>query len=612
MLRKAAPLLLSLLLIAVYYWLFSRFFPNASGRLGHDYALFLPYLLDGYFWYTTNGVDAVPWFTPSFCGGLPRFANQYLYYSVPQFLSFVTDPLSAIRFTLVIFAALGFSGFYAVLRGAFRSSVAAALFGATLFLFNGFFAHRMIVGHLSFHGFMLTPWIAFFLFRPIPSTSSSTGASRWRLAFDVVMAAVLTAYIAVSSVAHLPLPMAMTLLVIGSTLVLTDPPTGWLRVATVKAGSALVLATALSAAKLAAAAALVQHFPRDFYPLPGFASALELVRVLGVSLFWTPAGLPARGLLANTPWDMGRHEFEYGVTVIPLLILLTGMIGSIGSVGSTVRRLRPVEWAALIVASLLLLVPLALNLYTPAWNAILKRIPFIKNSSQNLRFFSVYIPVVILFSALILDRSRLLSRLRGPIVAASIVGVVAINVSSNRAHYHREQYDPSPVLRTYARTRAGDWSPEISAIAATVDRSGRPLLRFDRNNAVTAGYSQLFCYETVFGYRLERFPRKTLRPGSPLDARDGHLNLKNPACYVFPAENACEPGDHFTVDQQREAVAFLRFRPFSFEMSGTQRLANRISGGAAAATLLALLVLPVLARTRSHGSAKNANPGPAG
>jgi hypothetical protein len=32
-----------------------------------------------------------------------------------------------------------------------------------LFLFNGFYAYRIIIGHLTFHPIMLVPWLAFVL-----------------------------------------------------------------------------------------------------------------------------------------------------------------------------------------------------------------------------------------------------------------------------------------------------------------------------------------------------------------------------------------------------------------------------------------------------------------
>ena len=111
------------LLLGLHYLIFSQFLPNRVGGLGNDYGMFLPALLDGYFWYEANGLLTVPWFTASFCGGLPKFPNpQALYFSVPQFLVFVVDPLQGVRLTLLLFGFVGLAGTYALLRRAFAVS----------------------------------------------------------------------------------------------------------------------------------------------------------------------------------------------------------------------------------------------------------------------------------------------------------------------------------------------------------------------------------------------------------------------------------------------------------------------------------------------------------
>jgi hypothetical protein len=95
-----------------------------------------------------------------------------------------------------------------------------------------------------------------------------------------------------------------------------------------------------------------------------------------------------------------------------------------------------------------------------------------------------------------------------------------------------------------------------------------------RNDVLVQGGSQLLCYEPLFGYALEKFPIRTLHPGSILAVHEGYLNLKNPACYVYPLENACEPGEHFFVDQQEVAKAFSAYKPLPFRLPAWQKAAN--------------------------------------
>lgn len=104
--RKYA-ILLSCLIIISFYLIFVRFFPNNNGRLGSDFSIGFPNLLDGVFWYHNNGLFKAPWFTPSWGGGLPKFPNpQSMYYSVPQFLCFITNPLISVKLTLLLFGCL--------------------------------------------------------------------------------------------------------------------------------------------------------------------------------------------------------------------------------------------------------------------------------------------------------------------------------------------------------------------------------------------------------------------------------------------------------------------------------------------------------------------------
>src|SRR5262245_58418926 len=107
--NKKLLFIISFLIIVTFWFTFKKFFPTPYGRLGQDYFLFMPKLLDGAFWYKTNGLFAVPWFTPSFGGGLPAFPDpQSMYYSVPQFLSFFISPFTAVKLTFILFGVIGF------------------------------------------------------------------------------------------------------------------------------------------------------------------------------------------------------------------------------------------------------------------------------------------------------------------------------------------------------------------------------------------------------------------------------------------------------------------------------------------------------------------------
>jgi hypothetical protein len=269
------------------------------------------------------------------------------------------------------------------------------------------------------------------------------------------------------------------------------------------------------------------------------------------------------------------------------------------------RALRALDvswrrWAYAGVAALLLAAPLALNYYSPAWHATLKRVPILQNSVTLIRWLSVYIPSVVLLAAIAMERTAWLRRWRWPVACAGIAMVIGVNAATEREFYHRQGYDPRTILEGYRRVRAGEWTPAITQIGVYRDQQGREALPLGRNDLLAAGASQLLCYETLFGFRMETFPRKSLHAGPAIEVSDGMLNLKNPACYVFPRENACAPGDHFRAAQAEDARALLEYRPLAFVAPVRQRIANLVSLGTLSLTALWLALYVVRRCYRSR------------
>ena len=62
-----------------------------------------------------------------------------------------------------------------------------------------------------------------------------------------------------------------------------------------------------------------------------------------------------------------------------------------------------------------------------------------------------------------------------------------------------------------------------------------------------------------------------------LPISDGRFNMKNPACYVFPSENNCIPGDHFRADQKEELLSFISYKGYLFSKPKTQHISNWLS-----------------------------------
>jgi len=559
------------LLVAVHWHLWGRFLPTPAGRMGPDYTYYLPLLLNGLYWFQANGPFAVPWFTPAFCGGLPMYPNpESVYYSLPQVLTLVVDPVTAVQATFVAFAAVGFAGAYLLVRRCFGVAAPASLFVAAVWLFNGAYGARMAIGHMPWHSLALTPLIAYFLLRPAPA---SGGRLHWWV--GATAAGLLISYMFQSGNIHGVVPMALAVLVVG----LIDALRGGSAVRfaagfTVSVG----VAVATSAAKLASALAFLASAPRAGYPLPGAASVTDLAAIAFGSLFVAPAHKLAQTALVNSQWFLDRHEFEIGVTIAPALAIAAGAAAVLWSWRKrppSVDRRRLALSAAIL---LLLAVPMAVNLYAPEWHAVLKRIPIVRNSSNLIRWFLAYAPVIALAAGLAIERLGAgRGRVAAGLAAAGIALVVAINLATDYGYYRTQPYDPGAVVAAYHQAKQTGKAPPISEITAFVDQRGMLAAPVGRNDSLTEGRSQLLCYAAIFGYKLEWLPWPNLRPGLTFDRRDGRLNLFDPSCFVFPEANACRPGDRFPVERSKDAALFATYKPYPFRITGAQQAANALN-----------------------------------
>jgi hypothetical protein len=559
-----------------FVWTIARFFPNPAGRLGYDYGLFLPWLLAGVFWHTVNGSLAPPAFVPSFCGGIPFLFNpQSLYYSLPQWLVFWVQPVRGLLISWVAFGLGGGIGMYALLRRVFLVSVPAALLGAVIFLLNGFYTTRMIIGHATYHGTMLLPVIALTMFPP------RSGISLPALAVRCVLTGLLLAYLFYSGGTNTILPMMLALAILA---LIVGHAGRWHRDMAVIAGAACVLCLALCAYKLLPALAFAANVVRPI-ALRMSGNLLALIGGAAVSLF-VPQVLshldPARLIV-------DRVELEYGVGLVPLLVLAAAawlMFRRGRFWHGTGRRQRLI----LLGIAALLTIPILVNFDGLGLRWLLLHLPVVRSMSVMLRFWFAYIPVLCVLTAAAFDRLIGMPSGRAWWSAAAIVLTLGQSAATDMTYYTEQLYDPSPIAAAYGKVRMGEGVPAITHIADPWLANGQQE-GSSRDDAMVDGISAYPCYEPMFGYRMQVFREGRLAPGPVLESRDGRLNLKNPACYVFPGANSCAPGDEFTAGQKAEAEAFAAYRPYPYAWPLWQYVAAAVSLGAAALCGAVLLVL---------------------
>jgi hypothetical protein len=251
-------------------------------------------------------------------------------------------------------------------------------------------------------------------------------------------------------------------------------------------------------------------------------------------------------------------------------------------------------WLAAGAIGVLLAVPVLLNWHQAQWHDVLKSLPLLGSSSSLLRWFALYIPLVALLAGLALDRAIPPGRWRGLLAVLAAAATVAWNATAQRSVDAAHAYNAAALEQAWRALRAGAPVPAVTHLSVRVDRENRLLVPQDRNDDLARGYSQLLCYQPMFGYGLERLRYGALRPGPALDVLgDGTFNVKNPACYQFPRANGCTPGDHFRLEQREAAARFLRYEPFAFHRPAWQQVADAVTLAALLAVLAALAAAAV-------------------
>jgi hypothetical protein len=434
-------------------------------------------------------------------------------------------------------------------------------------MFNGFLPHRILVGHVTFHGFALVPWAALLLLVPV--------RSRFNQVMAACVAGVILAYWVHSGLGSLLLACCLTVLVVALMFGLTGQS---LSQFFARGALAIGIGIALAIAKLWAGFSFLSNFPRTSYLMPGAGSVMDAITVIAQGLFMPSEWAHALGAskMMNVQWSISPHEMAYNFGTFAALILIVLVVLRLKSNGKQLfaTRRQVILWLLLLLC---LAWPFAFNVWEPSWNAILKSIPVINSTSLPLRWLIVYIAPIAIAIGLWLDRAQL-GRVGRFLAAACLMGTVLQSALEPRGFYLSQNYDIRPISIAEAMHRAGKFVPGVSVLGTSADAQvGELHLRLGLNDTFIAGMSQVFCYNPVFGYRLEKFSAVNLTPGSVLIERDGYLNIKNPACYVYPNENNCKPGDRFRVDQLEQVKAFIDYRPFAFNISTGQKWANGVS-----------------------------------
>ena len=170
--------------------------------------------------------------------------------------------------------------------------------------------------------------------------------------------------------------------------------------------------------------------------------------------------------------------------------------------------------------------------------------------------------------------------------------VVLQNIIYDKKYYHNQFYNPENMIQFTKTINDHDAkSYSIKEISVYVDKSNKPI-RNQRNDHFATRASSYFCYQPIFGYNLEKFPKNnlvfnkktsvqnnlTLITGDiGLNKSTKKLNFLNPTCFLFPTENDCKPGELFNQDQALNLSNFLSYKKIIFKKNIIQNISDYVS-----------------------------------
>ena len=562
-----------LIIGAFILWYCNRIYP----MIGHDYRLFVPYMLDSYLHQRINGLT-IQWYTPSFAGGRPVFTNpQDLQFSLPQFLLWIVNPWMAVFGSMLIYVIIGFIATYYFLKRFLGLQPFASILGAIFFIANGFYFNHMAAGHVTFQVFTLFPVIMIIIVHPrLPG---------WLAGLLLSLLAAVVLYSGIHDATFF----ILTALIFFPLLYLLKPSLlNGKRLLTMAIWGG-ILTLLLCGSKLWAAYSFMRFFPRlaqDNYTTNLWTGMVGIVSQLLGTMTMTPLyrlsgflGLSGTNP-ANFPLDIIKNTgtpyqfWELDASLSPaLLILLAG-----GAISFLLRKhsiKAPVVLKRLIAEICLLLAVWVAMEFTMAKGVLfplIRNLPILSSERVNVRNICAFIfPLAVVGAVIFNNWTRNWKSNARLWTAFLVLNGIALG-SLWFYHYipvqSQQMYcDIRPMLATYNEIRYQGKTFPVENVVPEAD----PWAVFD-DNAV----NMIDPYNTFFK-DITRHLVPVLHAGSVYDTSDGYFNIVDPTGYVFPEVNHSQMYERIPVSEKAQLLDFINRRQPDWKLPLLQQVLDWIA-----------------------------------
>ena len=569
---------LAILTLLAHQIIFQNFFPNNNLYLGHDYSLALPNFIFGKIWFNNNFLS-IPWFSPSFCCGTPFFADpQTMYYSFQQLIFVIFSPLVALKLSFLFFSLIAFSGTFLLMYKTFKINIYIALLSASLFIFNGFFNYRAIIGHYSFLSYVFIPIYCHVLIQSFENNNY-----KQKSFFYLIISSLLFANFIHSGSSSLITVITLSIIFIVLIYVYLDEKIKIIYNLLLS----FIIGLAISSSKISASFAFINNFTREYPPLV-FKNFFDLLSNTFKSLFFYPSINKFNSeVINNVTNQLQVHEIIFGVSIIPLLIFVICFFHLKKLKQNNFTFVRLITIFAMIFIVIFITTT---NITSSEIGDFFRKLPVIKSTWVHYRLTSIYILPLIIISCILLDRISYKEIYIKFFTCLFLIIIFFQNFYYKKDFFHNQSYDPKNIEKFhYDANRTKNIS--VKEILIFLDQNKKPVISKQRNDMFVFNFSPLFCYNPIFGYNLEKLPKHKFTfnkmnkindnlisyKGDPKIINKYGINFFNPSCFVFPNQNDCIPGDLFKKDQINELENFLNYKSFKFNISKSQKIFNLLS-----------------------------------
>jgi len=559
-------ILLNLLAISAFIvWYCNRTYP----LIGHDYRLFMPYMIDSYLHQKINGLT-IQWYTPSFAGGRPVFSSpEDFQFSLQQFLMWVVNPWTAILASLLIFIMIGFIATYYFLKRLLGLGPLASILGAVFFIANGFYFEHAAVGHLTFQEFPLFAVIVIIFTHPRLPT--------WLGGVFLSLIITILLYSGLHNISFFPL---ISIIFLPLLYLIKPSLLNWKKMLSIALLGG-VLTALLSGSKVYAIYAFMQYFPRliqDNYTTNLWTGVVGIIRQLLGTMTLAPFYQIMNGqhnidfILDLTKSSGSPYEYwELDASISPaLLILLAG--GAVAFLlhkpylKAPVKKKRLIAEVCLILATWLVIeFSLAKGILYPYF----RNLPILESLRANVRYVCAFLFPLAVVGAVIYDNwtKNWKSKTRTLIVFILLDGIALGSLMAFRSVPTQNlQYvcDYRPILDTYDKIR---YEGETFPIKYVIPNA-QPWSVFEENATNLIDPDNMEFNSLKGGYAA------ALHAGSVYDINNGYYNLIDPTGYLFPESNASSKFERIPVTEKAQFLDFINRRQPDWKMPRRQQVLN--------------------------------------